>query len=150
MALEHFTVTLKTVPLLLLHDSGPYCLTNCGLDNPCLKPSADCNNETHLSDVCFLIHPWTYLKSSLYQNILCPLKLLMANIPWNFHSCPLFRYHMVKKFCKTHSAILKGCSGSSASCSVFNKQSMVVWVIYLSTVCQYCWLFFHCFDWLHQ
>ena len=38
-------------------------------------------------------------------------------------------------------------AGSSASCSVLNKQSVVTWVIHLSTVCQYCWLAFSSSFW---
>ena len=71
-------------------------LTDRGLNNPCLKPSADSNHETHLSDVCFLTHPRTYLKSSLHQNTLCPLKLPTAAVPCHSHSCLLFIYHLGK------------------------------------------------------
>lgn len=73
-----------------------WCLADCGLDNPCLRPSAGCNHETHLSDVCFLTHPRTYLKSGLHQNTPCPLKLLTATVPCHSHSGLLFIYHLTK------------------------------------------------------
>ena len=98
MTLGYLGVTLKTV--YLPSTSWPWtvwCLTDRGLSNPCLKPSANCNHETHLSDVCLLTHPGTSLKSSLHQNTFCPLKLLTANVPCHSHSCLLFIWVKTKR-----------------------------------------------------
>lgn len=109
IALEYSGVNLKTVSAAFIPCQWTMLSYQLQSRYPCPTPPADCTNETHLSEVCFPVCLGTYLKSSLDQNTLCPLKQVIANVPYSSDSCPFFLYHLAKKFARSQEWKLKDC-----------------------------------------